>query len=75
MHLREQDNMTAGKQRAKYLATLVLAFIYLGGGLLCLASYPLMSYIVLFAGMALLSYSAAGLFRLQDKHESFLRRK
>ena len=67
--------MTAGKQRAKYLATLVLAFCYLGGGLLCLASYPLISYFVLFAGMVLLTYSAAGLFQPPKKHESFLRRK
>ena len=59
--------MAARHRRIKYLAALVVAFTYVAGGLLVLPTHPLASYIVLFAGLALLSYSATGLFRPAEK--------
>jgi len=62
-------------ERAKYFAGMGMAFSGLIVGLSTMASHPLLDVLILIGAMALLLYSAIGLFQMTERDNSILRRK
>jgi len=62
-------------ERLKYLVGLVMAFAGFVVGLCTQADHPLVNVLILLGAMALLLYSAVGLFQLPERRDSILRRK
>ena len=62
-------------ERAKYFAGMGMAFSGLIVGLSTMAAHPLLNVLILIGAMALLLYSAVGLFQTAGRNNSILRRK
>jgi hypothetical protein len=62
-------------ERAKYVVGVVMAFSGFVVGLSTLAIHPLLDVLILLGAMALLLYSATGLFQLSERQQQIFRRK
>jgi len=62
-------------ERSKYVAGMAMAFSGLIVGLSTLDVHPFLDVLILLGAMALLLYSAVGLFQMSEGKDSILRRK